>query len=59
MHMPPALRVRASRIDTEIQIRTPRLVIEFGWIQWPGDVRLAAIAELELGTRAAIGTIDE
>jgi hypothetical protein len=58
MRVAPALGVDALGVGTHVEEVGPLRVAEGGGVPGPGDVRLAAIAELQLGSLAAIWTID-
>ena len=57
--MQPALGMHAFRVRPVEEILRPVRVIDFRGIGRPGDVRLAAAAELDLGAGTAVGASDE
>ena len=55
----PALGVHARDVVAQVQEVGPLLRLDGGGCARPGDVRLAAVGELELGALAAVRTVDE
>ena len=53
----PALGVHAARVVAPVQVVGPLLRLDGGGCARPGDVRLAAVHELGLGTLAAVRTV--
>src|SRR5256886_4327312 len=55
----PALGVHPAGVVTAVEIVRPLLRRHLRRLRGPGDVRLPAVHELQLGTLAAIGTVDQ
>ena len=60
VRMEPALGMHALRVGAQEQVLAPRPASSsVAGIRRPGDVRLAAVAELDLGARAALGAANQ
>src|SRR5207244_6164521 len=59
VRMQPALGVHALWVRPIEEIMRPIRIIDLLGLGRPGDVRLAATAELDLGAGAAVGASDE
>ena len=60
MDMAPALEDQALRVVAQEEIILERLVGDVGDIGRPGDMRIAAVAEFELGALfLALGAVNE
>src|SRR6185437_6403339 len=55
----PALRMHALAVLAPIEELGPLLVAALGRLARPGDMRLPAVDELELGAHAAVRTVDQ